>query len=154
VRGTSGLLAITAAALIGCSAAQPSVVRADDQPFAAPFADSSGWQPAELGPIPGAPSRFVTIDALLNSVRQYLAAGIKTPRPNSGVTIAVPPNAAAAEEVHVVATMIGGANAPSSGSQYRLTIRRDDQGWWLVPAGEMIIYCDHLLAGASRTMCL
>lgn len=146
-------LGLVAVVLIGCAQVQPSAVTAVDEPFPAPFADAGQWQATELVPLPGTPRRFGSLEAALKDLDGYLKAGIKVPRPASGVTITVPDGANQAQEVHVFVTIIGGATNVSAGSQLRLVMRRDANGWWLDPQGEMRIYCDQALSGIGHNSC-
>jgi hypothetical protein len=146
-------LALIGVVVLGCAVTRPAVVRATDEPFPVAFTEANQWQPFGIGSLPGAPSRFGSLDALVKQLDGYLQAGIKVQRPGSGVTIAVPDGAAQAQEVHLFATTIGGATDVSSGNQMRLVVRRDANGWWLDPQGEMRIYCDRALSGFGGNSC-
>jgi hypothetical protein len=146
-------LALIAIIVLGCSVVRPAVVTAPDEPFPAAFVDAGQWEPFEIVPLPGTPVRFGSLDALVRQLNGYLQAGIKVPRPGSGVTVTVPDGAAQAQEVHLFATTIGGATDVSSGNQMRLVVRRDANGWWLDPQGEMRIYCDRALSGIGGNSC-
>ena len=139
--------------VLGCAVTRPAVVTAKDEPFPAAFAEANQWHPFEIGSLPGAPNRFGSLDVLVKQLDGYLQAGIKVQRPGSGVTIAVPDGASQAQEVHLFATTIGGATDVSSGNQMRLVVRRDANGWWLDPQGEMRIYCDRPLSGIGGNSC-
>lgn len=128
--------------LLGCTPFEPEVVRAVEVPFPAAFGASTEWTEFGIGPLPGNPDRFASIDALVAQLDGFLRAGIRRPGPESGVTIAVPEGADAATEVHVFATVVGGAGENSAGTQMRLVLRRAaDGGWWLDPTGEWKLYC-------------
>lgn len=139
--------------VVGCAVTRPAVVTAKDEPFPAAFAEANQWHPFEIVPLPGTPVRFGSLDLLVKHLDGYLQAGIKVQRPASGVTITVPDGAAQAQEVHLFATTIGGATDVSSGNQMRLVVRRDANGWWLDPQGEMRIYCDRPLSGIGGNSC-
>lgn len=140
-------------AVVGCSPTRPAVVTAADQPFPGSFVDAGEWEANEVVLLPGAPSRFTSFDVLQAQLTALLQAGIKVPRPGSGVTVTVPDGASDAQEVHLFVTIIGGATEVSSGQQLRLVVRHDARGWWLDPAGESRLYCDQPLSGRFGNSC-
>jgi hypothetical protein len=146
-------LALIAVIVLGCTATRPAVVTATDEPFPAAFADAGPWQPFEIVPLPGAPVRFGSFDGLVKQGHGYLQAWIRVSRPGSGVTVTVPAGASQAQEVHLFATIVGGVTDASSGTQMRLVVRRDANGWWLDPQGEMRVYCDRALSGIDGNSC-
>lgn len=146
-------VALITIVVLGCSVVRPSVVTATDEPFLAAFADAGEWQPFEIGSLPGTPERFGSLDVLVKQLDGYLQAGIRASRPGSGVTITVPDGASQAQEAHLFVTIVGGATDVSSGTQMRLVIRHDANGWWLDPQGEMRIYCDRALSGVYGKSC-
>ncbi|MEO8468475.1 MAG: hypothetical protein ABI573_02270 [Chloroflexota bacterium] len=146
-------LGLVAFIVLGCAQVQPSVVTAADEPFPASFAEAGQWGAIELVPRPGTPRRFGSLEAALKDLDGDLRAGIKVPRPGSGVTITVPDGAVSAHEVHVFVTIIGGATDVSAGGQLRLVLRHDSNGWWLDPQGEGRTYCDRALSGFGHNSC-
>jgi hypothetical protein len=66
------------------------------------------------------------------------------------VTITVPDGAESSREIHVFATIVGGAGDATARTQMRLVIRRDARGWWLEPEGEWMNFCDHALPSGKH----
>jgi hypothetical protein len=61
--------------VLGCAVTRPAVVTAPDEPFPAAFAEANQWQPFEIGSLPGAPTRFGSLDVLVKQLDGYLQAG-------------------------------------------------------------------------------
>jgi hypothetical protein len=121
----------------------PAVVSAPESAFPAPFLEAGPWQAVVLVDRPGAPTRYPTLDTLVAHLRTFLAAGIKVSRPGAAVMITVPDGAPEATEVHLFATVIGGATDASSGYQFRIVAYRDGRGWWFdADHAQSRSYCD------------
>jgi hypothetical protein len=135
-----------------CAPSAPRVVSAAEEPFPADFLQSGEWQETELVLV-GFPERATTIEQLIAHIERFFTAGIRVARPGVGVKISVPDGAAQAREIYLFVTILGGANAATAGHQARLLVHHDEHGWWLDPASEMRVFCDHPLGGFSGKAC-
>lgn len=135
------------------SAPSPAaVVTASEAPFPAWFREAGPWKSTGLVDLPTAPDRHPTLGALVAHLETFFEAGVKVPRPAAGVTIQVPDGAATAREVHLFATVIGGATDASAGLQFRIIAFHDERGWWFDENAQSRIYCD--LPLQPRGQCL
>jgi hypothetical protein len=98
------------------------------------------------------PDRFTTLDALVGATSVYLRAGIKFPRPGSGVTIEVTDVGPA--ESHLLAKIVGGSTEAMVGSEFMFVARNDGHGWRLDPTGTSRVFCSRRLSGRAGTACL
>ena len=121
--------------------------------FPKPYVVAGEWQATEFVPLPGAVQRVPTLDAALVQVRTYFLAGIRTPGPDTGVTILQTGTDASTRTVSLLVTQIGGANSAVAGRQERVVLHQDDRGWWMDPMGQDRVYCLKPLGGFGGNLC-
>jgi hypothetical protein len=100
------------------------------------------------------PDSFASLDALVGATRTYLQAGIKFPRPGSGVTIDALDGGPASAEVQLLVKVTGGSTDAMVGSEFKLVARHDSRGWHLGPTGTSRVFCSRPLSGRSGQSCL
>jgi hypothetical protein len=154
---------VFAAALAIWWTSTPTGVVTADAPTIEP-SPSSSQEPG--GPVPAGvvavgdwqtteqlfPDRFTSLDALVGATSVYLRAGIKFPRPGSGVTIEVTDVGPA--EAHLLVKIVGGSTEAMVGSEFMFVARNDGHGWRLDPTGKSRVFCSRRLSGRAGTACL
>lgn len=105
--GVHRAVILAVAVVSGCVPAR-TAVWAEEVAFPNEFVQAGEWENVEL--VLDLPERLPSLDGAVNRLQAGMAAGIRAAKPDSGVTITVPADAPAAQEVHLFITVIGGTN--------------------------------------------